>query len=48
MKFKTLLVVCLTAHLAFEVAASSVLITSAKDNTLYQPASGPVIEAGVG
>jgi spore coat protein A len=40
MKSKILLVVCLTTHLAFEATASSVLLTSAKDNTLYQPASG--------
>ena len=40
MKIKTLLIAGLAALLASEVAASSVLLTPARDTTLYQPASG--------
>jgi spore coat protein A len=48
MKFKALLVVCLTAPIAVEAVANSVLIISARDNTLYQAATGTTNSNGAG
>ena len=47
MKFKTLLVICLTALIAGQAAAITVLIISARDNTLYQ-ATGTTNSNGAG